>query len=222
MSSFNGAKGKQRFNFDFSFGAVGSIMEKTVPGGLMKRIWIIAAALCLLMAPALAQPLPEVSPRGEKQQTDYAYTADYVCDVWVFPKETAVAPWLLECIEAGFKMEKTRLEGYWVYRAEKDGRYAMLFPEYSGAVMLMVPRGMDYAFPKATPTPEVRVDTGDWHWETVAVEMDCPACVGGVCDLCDGTGAYRRYGVSVDCPTRCQTCDGVGTYTGTQTVKVYD
>jgi len=191
----------------------------------MRKIVLFAAVLALMAAPALAQPLPEVSPSGEKQLTDYAYTSDYLCDVWVFHKDTAVEPWLLECIEAGFRVRKTSVEGYTVYQAEDDQQqYAMLFPSYSGAMMLMVPKGMAYAFEKTTPAPQppAAPEPVNYHWESVLVENDCPACVGGVCDLCKGTGVYRLYGTASECSPICTVCDGEGTYTTTKTVKVYD
>lgn len=59
---------------------------------------------------------------------------------------------------------------------------------------------------------------GHWEWRTV--EKDCPACVGGRCPVCNGTGTYRLYGEAVPCDRYCSACDGRGTYTQQEYVYV--
>jgi len=45
------------------------------------------------------------------------------------------------------------------------------------------------------------------------VERTCPTCHGsGKCNLCNGSGTYRQFGVAVDCPTVCSFCKGEKTY----------
>lgn len=169
---------------------------------------------------AEALPLPDLSVRlgisGEKQQTDYQFSADYSCDVWVYAlpqqAETVVGLWLLDCVEAGFSVRKTEVEGISAYQVtDAVGQYALLFPKYQGAVMLLMQSGMSWE----APAPSVRSSAGGsapkYQW--VEAEQDCPACVGGVCSLCKGTGWYRLYGEKVLCALQCQVCDGRGTYT---------
>lgn len=188
---------------------------------IQKRL-LVTLCLILWALPALAGELPEFHPQGTQQFADYGYTADYTCDVWVYPAGTPHEGWLLACLEAGFTLQKTQVEGYSVYKVMEDGgRYAMLFPEYSGTVMLMIQKGMTYGPQAPTPAPKPDSPSGG-HWESVLVEVDCPACVGGVCDLCKGTGTFRLYGTASDCPRQCQTCDGEGSYTTSQMVFVYD
>ncbi|MBQ8536581.1 MAG: hypothetical protein IJ461_04165 [Clostridia bacterium] len=187
----------------------------------MKKTLILVLCFALAAAPALALTLPEIKG-GTKQFQDYDYTADYLCDVWVYPGGTPHEGWLLACLEAGFALQKAQVEGYEVYRVTDDaGRYALLFPQYSGAVMLMVQKGMIYGPEAPLPTADPP-DPPNGHWETVSVEVDCPACVNGVCDLCQGTGVFRLYGTVSDCERKCQTCGGLGTYASTQRVFVYD
>ena len=118
------------------------------------------------------------------------------------------------------------MEGYDVYRAaDREGQYALLFPNYSGAAMLMVQKGILYAPDAPTPTPAPTPQptaTPRGHWESVTVEVDCPACVSGVCPHCHGTGVFRLYGVATTCEKKCAQCDGFGTYTTSRMIFVYD
>ena len=121
-------------------------------------------------------------------------------------------------------------DGYSAYRVQDgQGLYALLFPDYDSAVMLMVQQGLPHApdvpTAKSTVQPMPQGDmnsTSDSHLETMLAEMDCPSCQGGSCSICNGTGTYRLYGETVFCPTRCTACDGIGSYLTTQTIYVYD
>ena len=187
----------------------------------MKRIFLLCLCCLLWAAPALGSQLPLVEAKGSKQFTNYDYRADYLCDVWVFDLDAPVGDWLLACLEAGFTLQKGMEESYTVYRVRDDGGLeALVFPNYSGAVMLMVPQGMTYGPPPATPEPRPKEPA--YHWETITVDVDCPACVNGVCDLCKGTGVFRLYGTATDCSKECGTCKGIGTYPSSRTIKVYD
>ena len=120
----------------------------------MKKVWLLTLCLLLWALPARAQVLPLFADGGTKQFADYAYTPDYTCDVWVYAPGAPADTWLLQCIEAGYTVEKTQVEGYDVYRAaDRKGQYALLFPNYSGAAMLMVQKGILYTPDAPTPHP---------------------------------------------------------------------
>lgn len=191
------------------------------------RKWICCLLLLVLgLAPAYAAGLPDVGLHlgieGQCQMEDYAFADDYHCNVWVYARpaqaDASLAAWLLQALEQGYTLRKTTVEGQLAYQvAEDGGLYALLFPEFQGAVMLLVQQGMAYGpTPTATPAPEpTRAPSaqGSGQWEWVTVEKDCPSCVGGVCSICHGTGTYRLYGEAVSCSKTCTACDGKGTYT---------
>lgn len=212
-----------------------------------KRIAAVLALVLLGLLPALgaaAAVMPDLEPylnvACTQEMKDYAYSADYVCDVWVFPRnartEEKCSRWLKACAAEGFELSESLVEGYRAYIiAGESGDYAMLLPDYSGCVMLMAPASMPYeptykepedkptARPQRTPKPEfVPGGGGGGHWEPVLVTVDCPSCVGGRCKVCDGSGVYRLYGQRVACDPACAACDGRGSYQTTQMVWVYD
>jgi len=102
---------------------------------------------------------------------------------------------------------------------------AWLVPDYRGSLLFLVHTDLEYA-PLPTPTPSrvpaaTRTPAPDrtpastgaasgGHWEIVKVKKDCDACIGGICDLCNGSGWYHQYGERVPCWILCQTCDGLG------------
>lgn len=192
------------------------------------KAWLLAcllvlALLCECGACADELALPDISiqlgTKGERQFSDYDFSRDYRCDVWVYPQTSkakdAVGIWLLACIDAGFSVCKTEVEGYAAYEVTDVGSNlrAVLLPEYAGAVMLLTQSGMNYppAMPTPTPPPSDNGGSVQYHW--VEIEQDCPACINGVCPLCHGTGQYHLYGETIPCSPYCETCGGRGTYT---------
>ena len=166
----------------------------------------------------------------QQKMTDYVYAPDYVCDVWVYPRDSRtdsrMADWIMAALQSGYTISCITVEDQTAYRlVDQSGLYALMFPKYQGAVMLMVQQGMDYAPAMATPTPKPTPqpttppvipqtsgsNNGEWIW--VEVEKDCPSCHGGRCSICNGTGVYRLYGEEVWCSRYCSSCDGRGTYT---------
>ena len=206
----------------------------------MKRLICLTAALLMLCASACAQVLPDAGAwldvRVQQHMEDYAYSADYVCGVWVYPRDSRtgerMALWLMEALDAGYAIQKTTVDGEAAYRMEDSaGRYALMLPDYQGAVMLMVQNGMRYAPLEATPTPPpaatpapapAQGGTSGVRWEWVDVQRDCPSCANGRCDLCNGSGIYRLYGEEVICPILCTSCDGLGWYWSTEYQMVVD
>ncbi len=205
----------------------------------MKRIFLMLICLMLFCTTASAQVLPDagacLDASVQQQMKDYVFSQDYVCDVWVYPRDARtdnrMADWIMDALHSGYTVSCTTVEGQTAYRLEDaSGRYALMFPQYQGAVMLMVQQGMDYAPAMATPTPRPTVKPadnpiitsspgGDWEW--VEVEKDCPYCIHGECGTCNGTGVYRLYGQAVDCPKECAACDGAGSYTSREYQQIF-
>ncbi len=138
------------------------------------------------------------------------------------------------CTAAGYTVEKDVQLYKTAWRIECSGLSAWLIPEYSGCLLLVVDREIPFQpipTPVPTPTPRptpvptpspVPTAVPSGHWEYIDSKQDCFACINGVCKLCNGTGTYRRYGVSVSCSRTCETCDGLGYWITKQAVWVYD
>lgn len=203
----------------------------------MKKIMAFSVCLMLICVSACAQVLPDagvwLDVGVQQKMTDYVFSQDYVCDVWIYPRdnrtEKLLAGWIMQALDSGYIVSVTIVEGQRAYRLEdENGLYALMFSQYQGKVMLMLQQGMHYAPDMATPTPRPTLrptlepnegakapgaDTGDWGWIWVEVEKDCPFCVNGRCSNCNGTGAIHLYGETVSCDRSCVACDGLGTYT---------
>lgn len=196
----------------------------------MKRIICLITCMLLMCSSALAQVLPDagklLNVRLQQEMKDYVFSSNYICDVWVYPRDVRtderMADWIMAALESGYTVSVATVQGQSAYRLEDaNGLYALMFPQYQGAVMLMVQQGMDYAPAIATPTPKPTAQptplpempstsSGEWVW--VEVEKDCPSCVNGTCSICKGTGVYRLYGEEIPCDRDCSSCDGRGTY----------
>lgn len=122
---------------------------------------------------------------------------------------------------------------------------AYIIPDYRGCMLLLINPMMDSALlptptptpsptPKPTPRPTARPASDDsaypgsttshqssgGHLEYREVKQDCFACVGGVCDLCNGSGIYRMYGSEIPCSIWCETCGGLGYWYTTEAIWV--
>ena len=199
----------------------------------MNKVILLTLCLLLICTAASAQVLPDAAASldvsVQQHMTDYQYSADFICDVWVYPRDSRtdsrMAEWIMASLKQGYTVSCITLEGQNAFRLEHNGLYALMFPKYQGAVMLMVQKGLDYAPAMATPTPRPTAQPtaqpatpntsspSGWEWVWVEVEKDCPSCYGGSCSICNGTGVYRLYGEEVWCRIYCSSCDGRGTYT---------
>lgn len=138
------------------------------------------------------------------------------------------------CSDAGYVVEQSVQLRQTAWQVTGGGKSAWLIPDYKGCLLVVADKDIPFVpiptpTPTATPRPTntpgptvapTQVPKG--HWEYVTVQQDCFACVNGVCDLCNGSGWYRAYGEKVPCKTYCTTCDGVGWWTTTKMVWVYD
>lgn len=138
------------------------------------------------------------------------------------------------CEEAGYTVEKGMQLYQPAWQVGSNNRFAWLIPEYKGSLLVVVDKEIPFApiptpEPTATPGPTaipkptaVPTSVPSGHWAYIPTQQDCFACVGGTCDLCNGSGWYRAYGEEVPCSTYCQTCDGLGWWETTSMVWVYD
>ena len=161
-----------------------------------------------------------------------AYSYPMPDDWELFLQEYAVL-----CGAAGYAVTQETQLNLPAWRVESGGKAAWLIPDYRGSLLLVVDRGIPFApiptpeptaTPKPTPQPQWPPSGGSsggsagGHVEYVTVQQDCFACVGGVCDLCNGSGVYRMYGVAVDCSRTCGTCNGTGWLITQLPVWVFD
>ena len=161
---------------------------------------------------------------------------------YIYPMPEQWNLFLLEytvmCEKANYTVEKGRQLHQPAWKVESCGRQAWLIPEYKGSLLVVVDKNIPFApvptpeptavprqtaAPAATNVPQTGGTSGSsGHWEALSVQQDCFACINGVCDLCNGSGVYRLYGTETPCSTYCQTCDGLGWWTTTTQVWVYD
>lgn len=127
--------------------------------------------------------------------------------------------------------EESPAYGLLLRLTDAQGLRALLLTEAEAeALVLVLETGMHLSplptqspAPTAAPTaaPEhTSAPQGRWVW--VEEEQDCPACVGGVCPVCHGTGSYRLYGEQVLCSPLCSACNGRGTYSTRRYVYLPD
>lgn len=157
---------------------------------------------------------------------------------YVYPMPEQWTMFLVEytalCEASSYTVEKSMQLYQPAWRIANGGKSAWLIPEYKGSLLLVADEGIPFtpiptpeptATPRPTATPKATAkptSVPNGHWEYVSVKQDCFACVGGVCDLCDGSGWYRAYGEKVPCSRLCQTCDGLGWWEQTSMIWAYD
>lgn len=217
----------------------------------MKRICgiLFCAILFALSCPAGAEGagdcvFPDLSDalgtQGVLSVEDYAYAKDFVCDVYLWPmpegwdsqKGLELATLAQSEEFGGWSWDADFEEQFLVFRlTDASGRKGMLFPNYSGGIMLLVPPDCDLVStapptpePTETPAPSPEPSSADAsptvpppelmiksYYETV----DCPNCLHGECQICYGRGYYSLPGFSeykTDCDPYCSMCKGTGTY----------
>lgn len=201
-----------------------------------------AAGLSGLLTKRAELPDPKPLLAGGATLYDILWTLEdgtqAVAYTYAMPEDTEAFLSAYEALlsNTGYTLSKTTVEQMDAFEIAADSQSAYLVPDYKGALLLLVPKGIPFSplptrepTPIPTPTPKpvntsVPYSGGSsgGHWETVHVQLDCPGCIGGVCDLCKGTGVYRLYGTAINCSRSCETCDGAGWYLSTQRVWVFD
>lgn len=224
-------------------------MKKTICALIL--IALLCAAATGEGLTGLGQSLPNpaalLGASGKLIQENYSFAWDYLCDAYTYPLPEDSAEFLEAYIalaeQAGCSVSDTTADGQQALRIDSpDGsRYALLFPEFQGQILLLMQTGLKFA-PETTPTPastpkpsptplpatpatsnSVQGNASSPHVEYQYVQVPCSVChTSGKCSLCNGTGTYRLYGTSTPCYIYCQTCDGLGYYMQMQPVWVYD
>ncbi|HIQ62414.1 MAG: hypothetical protein UFE80_02475 [Christensenellales bacterium] len=213
-----------------------------------KRIFaaLMALWLCCLSSAALAAAFPDLAcflnEPCRLYRERYQFSQDFLCDayVWEYPAgwdtDNDVAFALLAQWSHGWAWERGTVEGYdAILLTDHTGAQGYLISGFDGHILLLVPVGCEIeplalandevqtAAPDTNvPAAQTQQETGGGHWEWQEVTVDCPACVGGVCSVCNGSGFYRLYGERVLCRIYCSSCDGLGTFTQRQYVFVSD
>ena len=99
----------------------------------------------------LPDPAKLLESKGEIFARDYAYGPGYTCTVYIYHLSSGSAAfssaYQVQAETNGYTVESTNIEGFSALKLSYDGKYALLFPDYSGVVMLMVENGMIFGEP---------------------------------------------------------------------------
>jgi len=102
-------------------------------------------------AGVLPDPAKLLESKGEIFAKDYAYGVGYTCTVYTYElpaNNTAfTTAYQIRAKANGFTVESTNIEGFAALKLSYGDKYALLFPDYSGVVMLMVENGMIFGEP---------------------------------------------------------------------------
>ena len=139
---------------------------------------LLSAVLCLSLSVGLAAglsglggnglaglstgtnaPMPDPSKvldsYGQLLQADYAFSADYLCDAYVYKNPSNINDFIdrytTTCRKAGYSVTQTTVDGAAGYSIQNDSStYALLIPNFDGQLLLLVQKGMDFDYQKRT------------------------------------------------------------------------
>ena len=99
----------------------------------------------LLPDPCLA--IDDKAAVGTLLQADYQFSADYLCDAYVYPRQgqnfASTYSGLLK--KFGYTMTETTVDGYKGYSIQNgDGKEALLVLNFDGQTLFLVEKGMDF------------------------------------------------------------------------------
>lgn len=102
-------------------------------------------------AGVLPDPAELLGVNGEVFARDYAYGTGYICTVYTYAQPTDgaafTAAYQASAAANGFTVENVNVDGFSALKLSYGDQYALLFPDYSGVVMLMVENGMVFGKP---------------------------------------------------------------------------
>lgn len=139
----------------------------------MKRLLCCLLILALLPMTALASGLPSIggslpqidpveeaaagvlpdpgdtlSQKATIFAKNYEYTKGYICTVYLYDIPKDEAGFLNDYTAAakvnGYEVEEVMVDGFSAWKLSYGGKHALLLPQYSGRVMLMVENGMEF------------------------------------------------------------------------------
>lgn len=99
-----------------------------------------------------AEPVPDpaavTGAYGSLLAENYQFSADYLCDAYVYAKPTDrsfIDQYTVRCRQAGYTVTAATIDGAKAYTIQNgDGSYACLFPDYSGQMLLLIQKGMNF------------------------------------------------------------------------------
>lgn len=105
---------------------------------------------------ALPDPAEVTEETGSLLQADYAFSGDYLCDAYLYPRPDNTADFIdqytVVCRKAGYTLNETTVDGARGYSIQSgDGKYALLVPNYEGQMLFLVQKGMTF-------TPQTRTN----------------------------------------------------------------
>lgn len=97
----------------------------------------------------LPDPADLLGSAGTLYAENYTFAPDFICTVYTYdlPGNNFLANYLEQAQANGFTATETTVEGYAAYRLENGGLAALLLPEYSGVMMLLVQNGITFGEP---------------------------------------------------------------------------
>ena len=107
----------------------------------------------LLGGTQTVQPVPDpvtvTGSYGSLLAENYQFSADYLCDAYVYAVPDNVREFInmytVRCRQAGYTVTAATIDGAQAYTIQNgDGRYASLFPEYGGQMLLLIQKGMGF------------------------------------------------------------------------------
>lgn len=214
----------------------------------ISQMMILIIAMCMFCTAANAAAFPDLAcflgTECRLFREGYQFSEDFLCDayVWAYPvgwdtgNDAALA--LLAQWSHGWEWEAGEVEGYEAYLLTAyNGDEGMLISDFNNHVLALLPVGCAIEplqlvkdeqqeqaaqIMPAPSAPQTEAGQSNIRWEWIEVEADCPACVGGTCRECNGTGTYRLYGETIPCTRYCTICDGEGTYTRQEYIQIGD
>ncbi|MCI6378285.1 MAG: hypothetical protein MR842_11130 [Clostridiales bacterium] len=98
-------------------------------------------------------PAESLGQEGKILKENYQFAAGYVCTAYAYPlpgdADAFKAAYAKQAKENGFAVDEVAVEGYGALKLSlSDGTYALLIPDFDGAMLLLVQNGMTFGEPK--------------------------------------------------------------------------
>lgn len=124
-------------------GGLGGLGGGTSGGGLIG----LTGTTTLLPDPCLVFADDDHDMVGKLYQADYQFSADYLCDAYVYPYlgRSFVAEYTILLKDFGYTITETKVDGVNGYSIQRgDGLEALLVLNFDGQTLFLVEKGMDF------------------------------------------------------------------------------
>lgn len=124
-------------------GGLGGLGGGTSGGGLNG----LTGTTTLLPDPCLVFADEDHDMVGKLYQADYQFSADYLCDAYVYPYlgRSFVAEYTILLKDFGYTITETKVDGVNGYSIQRgDGLEALLVLNFDGQTLFLVEKGMDF------------------------------------------------------------------------------